>query len=142
MLDGVFSGFAPKIMELEEKSGIPTVGADAADSLAQFKGRALVIHSADDKVVSAKKHFGYLESALADKDNVRFMLVSGKAHNPNYTEDAVKYLALYAKQLTKSLKRGRLATEEQKKEFVASFDWMRMTEQDESVWKEIIDVIG
>jgi pimeloyl-ACP methyl ester carboxylesterase len=142
MLDGVFNGFAPKIMELEEKSGIPTVGADAADSLAQFKGRALVIHSADDKVVSAKKHFGYLESALADKDNVRFMLVSGKAHNPNYTEDAVKYLALYAKQLTKSLKRGRLATEEQKKEFVASFDWMRMTEQDEAIWKEIIDVIG
>ena len=142
MLDGVFNAYAPKIMELEEKHGIPTLGADAAASLAGFDGRALIIHSKDDKVVSAKKHFAYLRDELAGKENVRFMLVKGKAHNPNYTEDAVGYLATYVKTLTKRLKKGTLATDEQKREFVASFDWMRMTEQDETVWKEIIDFIG
>ncbi len=142
MLDGVFSIYAPKIMELEERNGIPTLSADAAASLADYNGRALVIHSADDKVVSAKKHFFHLRKELALNPNVRFMLVNGKAHNPNYTEDAVRYLAYYVKTLTKRLKKGTLATEEQSAEFVDSFDWMRMTEQDETVWNAIIAVLG
>ncbi|MBQ1933644.1 MAG: alpha/beta fold hydrolase [Clostridia bacterium] len=142
MLDGVFSAYAPLIMKLEEGNAIPTLGADAATSLADYKGRALVIHSKDDRVVSAKKHFAYLKEALAVNENVRFMLVNGKAHNPNYTQDAVKYLAAYVKTLTRRLRKGTLATPEAREEFVASFDWWRMTEQDEAVWKEIIDVIG
>lgn len=142
MLDGVFNAYAPKIMALEEKNGVPTLYADAAVSLKDYNGRALVIHSADDKVVSAKKHFFYLKKELAPNLNVRFMLVNGKAHNPNYTEDAVKYLAYYVKTLTKRLKKGMPASEEQRAEFVASFDWMRMTEQDEAVWESIIAVLN
>lgn len=142
MIDGAFGVYAPKILELEEKNGIPTLSADAAASLIDYKGRALIIHSADDKVVSAKKHFFYLRKELALNPNVRFMLVNGKGHNPNYTEDAVKYLAHYAKTLTKRLKKGSLTTEAQRTEFVDSFDWMRMTEQDETVWDVIIAVLG
>ena len=42
---------------------------------------------------------------------------------------------------TKLSKKGKLDTPEQKAAFVASYDWDRMTAQDESVWKEIFDCL-
>lgn len=69
------------------------------------------------------------------------MLVEGKKHNPNYTVDAVNYLGEYTGQLTKKLKKKELVTEEQKKAFVDSFDWQRMTAQDENVWAEMFAVL-
>ena len=37
----------------------------------------------------------------------------------------------------KALKENKLATPEQRSEFKASFDWDKMTVQDETVWNEI-----
>ena len=67
------------------------------------------------------------------------MLEKGKDHNPNYTADAVRYLGEYLAQLNKTKK--SLRTAEQKKAFVASFDWWRMTAQDEDVWQKIFEVL-
>ncbi len=150
LFPGVMCSYADKIIEIETKANRLAQIADAADSLSHYKGRALIIHSADDKVVSAKKHFSYIKDSvekyndpeLGYESHVEFMLVNGKGHNPNYAEDAVRYLAYYVNTLTKRLKKGTLATKEQREEFVASFDWWRMTEQDEAVWKEIINVLG
>jgi hypothetical protein len=64
------------------------------------------------------------------------MLVNGKGHNPNYTAEAVKYLGEFSALRAKLLK-NKKATDEEKARFVASFDWHRMTAQDEEVWKEI-----
>ena len=69
------------------------------------------------------------------------MLVDGKKHNPNYTVDAVNYLGEYTAQLTRKLKKKELVTPEQKKAFVESFDWDRMTAQDETVWEKIFAVL-
>ncbi len=139
---GLLSPFAEKIYTIEREANPKTAECDAVGSLASFEGKGLIIHSYDDGVVSFEKHFAYMSEALAANTNVRFFAVNGKGHNPNYTEDAAKYLASYVKMLAKRLKNGTLATEEQRAEFVASFDWMRMTEQDETVWKEIINVLG
>ena len=65
----------------------------------------------------------------------------GKKHNPNYTVDAVNYLGEYVKKLTEKQKKKELISEEQKKVFVDSFDWGRMTAQDESVWAEIFKTL-
>ena len=64
------------------------------------------------------------------------MLEKGKDHNPNYTQDAVKYLAEYMSAVNKQKK--NLRTDEQKKAFRDSFDWKRMTAQDEKVWSKIL----
>ncbi|MBQ2733626.1 MAG: alpha/beta hydrolase [Clostridia bacterium] len=150
LFPGIMRGYANKVMEIEEKANQLAAICDAADTLTFYKGQALIIHSADDKVVSARKHFDYIKKTVEDYNDrelgyesyVRFMLVDGKGHNPNYTEDAVKYLAHYVKTLNKRLKEGTLGTEKEREEFVASFDWMRMTEQDEAVWEEILTVLG
>ena len=70
------------------------------------------------------------------KENVRFILESRKGHNPNYTEEAVVLLGEFGGARTKFAKKKN-ATETDKKQFVAAFEWDKMTEQDERVWEEI-----
>ena len=82
-------------------------------------------------------HFDTLQRELADRENIRLLLVEGKGHNPNYTSDAVQYLAEYTTKLAKLDKKKLLETDAQKKAFLDSFDWHRMTEQDDAVWQEI-----
>ena len=97
----------------------------------------LLIYSEDDKMCRKTPHFDALQAGLSGQENVRLLLVSSKSHNPNYTADAVKYLAEYSDAVQKFTKKKLLETEEQKTAFRASYDWKRMTEQDESVWAEI-----
>ena len=93
----------------------------------------------DDKTCSAKLNFVKLRDALEDEENVTFLLENGKGHNPNYTEAAVKYKDKFFADLTKKRKSGELSTDEQKRAFIESYDWHKMTEQDEKVWQIIFD---
>lgn len=126
-----------------EKAANPDYAAcSAADGLRNTDATVLVIHSADDTVVKANLHFRPLQAALADRENIRFLEVNGKEHNPNYTADAVRYKRMYLAQLSKRLKRGTLSSIEQRREFVAGFDWDRMTAQDDAVWQEIFAALA
>ena len=146
MLGQIFSGFmkgyARYIYENVEKKANPEfIKYDALETLANTDKRALIIHSADDKDVKCECHFEVLKSALGDRENLEFWLVNGKAHNPNYTEDAVKYKDEFFATLTKKLKNKELETPQQKQEFVDSYDWWRMTAQDMDVWNKIFEFI-
>ena len=138
---GLLKPYASYIYNIEKNANPDYCDYDAAKSLEGFEGKALIIHSRDDKTVSAKIHFEYLQEALKEKENIRFLSVEGKNHNPNYTKEAVKLLGEYVSALTKSIKNKSLASEEARREFVASFDWDRMTEQDGKVWNEIISAL-
>ena len=83
-----------------------------------------------------RRHYDLLKAGLEGNGNVRFILVNGKGHNPNYTEEAVKYLGEFSRARAKLLK-NKKATGEDKERFVSSFDWDKMTLQDEAIWKEI-----
>jgi hypothetical protein len=87
-----------------------------------------------------RDHYEILKEELGDRDNVSFMLVSGKGHNPNYTKEAVGLLGEFGKARTKLLK-NKKATKEDKERFIKSLDWKKMTEQDENVWKEIFEYL-
>ena len=113
----------------------------AADTLLLTQAQVLIIASDNDKVVKTKSHFDYLKKRLSGKKNISFLLVEGRDHNPNYTEDAVSYKNIFTKRLSKMRKAGLLATQEQKQKFINEFDWWRMTEQDEVVWREILKTL-
>ena len=68
---------------------------------------------------------------------MHFLSMADRGHNPNYTPAAAAYLGEYAVALAKKRKAGELATAEQRRAFVASWDFWRMTEQDDGVWAEI-----
>ena len=134
-LSGFMKHYVADAYEVEREYNGDYVFANAEHSLKNSDVKALIIHSVDDPVVSFDMHFKKLREALSYKENIRFLEVDGKKHNPNYTRSAVKLLAEYGKSLKKNKK--NLKTPEQRQAFVDSFDWHAITEQDEEVWNEI-----
>lgn len=134
---GLLSGYRKAVLELETRSNPKFVSFNAVESLSKSSVKALLIYSDNDQMCRKTPHFDTLAAGLSSRENIRLLLVSGKGHNPNYTQDAVNYLAEYAAEVAKRDKKKLLETDEQKKAFRDSFDWRRMTEQDEAVWQEI-----
>lgn len=142
MLEQSFSGFLkgyrPGIMELERRANPAYVQFDARESLKNIGAKVLLIYSADDKIVHKSIHFNALQQALADCAHVRFLLVDGKNHNPSYDDDAVAYKDAFFREYTRAAKKKRLETSRQQEEFMARYDWRRMTGQDDAVWDAVI----
>ena len=131
---GVLWLFGRKIYAKEQQTNPKFIGFDAIATLADTKAKVLIMHSRDDKTLSFKQHFGVMKKALGNRENITFAEIDGKNHNPNYTEDAVEYMAAFFAEYQQALKENALADDESKKNFVAKFDWERMTKQDDDVW--------
>ncbi len=134
-------GFYSYFYAIEEKNNPVFSKTNTVESLKNTETKVLIIHSQDDKTVNVKKHFEVIKKGLAHNKNVSFLLVSGKNHNPNFTEDAVKYKDKFFETLSKKLKNHELSSDEKKKTFVESFDWWKMTAQDEKVWEKIFEFL-
>jgi len=113
----------------------------AVRTLMSTKSKVLVIHSTDDKTVKFKNHFEVMRRALVGYDRITFWAVSGKGHNPNYTEQAVKYKDKFFKTYQRALKKNLFETERDKELFAERFDWNAMTEQDMDVWERIFEML-
>lgn len=139
---GLLRGIYKEAYALEKKSNPDYIDSCAIDSLKNYHGNALIIHSMDDKVVKGKYHFNVLKEKLKDNKNISFLSTNNKNHNPNYTVDAVKYKDYFFKQYQKALKKKGLQSDEQKQKFIAKFDWYRMTTQDMNLWNHILNVLN
>lgn len=129
--------YRKSIMKLEREANPDFVSYNAVESLKSSNTKALLIYSSDDPLVK-QRHYEILKNELSAHENISFMLLSKKGHNPNYTEDAVKILGEFSVARAELLKRNNL-TKEDKKIFIESFNWTAMTEQDEIVWKAIFE---
>ncbi len=133
--------FHAKIYRKEKQNQPDYVRCHAVRTLARSKSKVLIIHSSDDKTVKYKRHFDVMRKALAGYENITFQAVSGKRHNPNYTEDAVKYKDKFFKTYKRALRRNLFETERDEELFAARFDWDRMTAQDMTVWEKIFEAL-
>lgn len=138
---GILKFYRKAIMELEQQSNPEYVKYNGVESLSKTDAKALLIYSDDDKMCHKNPHFDVLSEGLSEKENITCMLVHGKGHNPNYTADAVKYKDEFFDTMTKKTKKKELETEEQKAILRNSYDWERMTCQDEDVWAEIFKTL-
>lgn len=138
---GILKGYRKAIMQIEHDANPDFVGYNAVESLSKSNAKVLLIYSDNDKLCRKAAHYDTLKAGLKDKENIKLLLVSNKGHNPNYTEDAVKYLGEYVSKRAKMIKKKQLQTDEQKKNFLASWDWNRMTSQDDTVWAEIFNCL-
>lgn len=132
---GPLKGYRKAVLALEQESNPNFFTFNAVESLKNSDVQALLIYSEDDQLCR-RTHYDILKEGLGEKESVRFLFVQNKGHNPNYTTDAVKLLGEFGKARTKLAKKKN-ATKEEKAQFVASFDWERMTKQDDAVWGEI-----
>lgn len=138
---GPLKGYRKPVMKLERESNPGFVNYNAVQTLSNSNAKVLLVYSANDKMVLREIHYDLLKKGLSGRDNIRFLLVENKSHNPNYTEEAVAYLREYTVALAQKQKKKELQTPQQKKAFLASFDWNRMTDQDPVVWAEIFSTL-
>ncbi len=134
---GLLKGYQKDIFELEANTNPDYIDNDAVLNLKNSETKALLIYSDNDHLVDKKIHYDYLYENLKDNKNIKFLLEHNKGHNPNYTLNAVSLL----KDLTIKTKKAKNLNEEEKIKFRDSFDFDKMTEQDEDVWKEIEDFL-
>ncbi len=139
--EGLLSVYRKPIIKLEREANSKYFDYYAPDSIKTSGAKALLIYSKDDPVCKKTPHYDVLEQAFCESDNVTMLLVDKKGHNPNYTEDAAKYLSEYVAKRTEETKAKRLSTEEERRNFVESFDWKRMTEQDDEIWNKIFEFL-
>lgn len=134
-LSGALIAFRKDIHALERSSNPDYVDFSGEKTLADSEIPVMLIYSDNDPTVHKSAHYDILYSALKDRKNTEFLLVSEKGHNPNYTKEAVKLLG----ELVAALVHGRkLKTPEEREKFKSSFDWNAVTEQDKSVWLKIL----
>lgn len=138
---GILSLWRKDLYSLEAKVNPNYYAYNAIDTLSKTEARALIIHSEDDPIVGFDKNFGKLLGALSGRSRISFLSVNGKRHSPNYTFEAVKYKDEYFAELNTMRKKKKFKTDEQRKAFADSYDWRKMTEQDEKLWQIIFDHI-
>ncbi|MBQ8439095.1 MAG: alpha/beta fold hydrolase [Clostridia bacterium] len=139
---GIMRGVGKRLLQEETEANPNWISCNAIDALSDSPVKALIIHSEDDPTVSCKAHFDLMQSTLADKDNITFLKVNGKRHNPNYTVDAVQYKDRFFATYQKALKKKALSTDAEKQAFIDGFDWKRMTEQDMEIWNTIFEFLN
>ena len=133
---GILKGYRKAVLALERETNPDFVDYNAVETLSNSSVKALLIYSGNDKLCK-KKHYDILSKGLSGRENVTLMLEKGKGHNPNYTTDAALYLKEFLAKRVKLANTKKL-TDEKKQAFVSSFDWHKMTEQDETVWEKIL----
>ena len=142
IVNSFFSGnlkcYRKAVMELEKTSNPEFVKYNAVETLSNTSAKVLLIYS-DNDIRVRKNHYDMLKESLENRNNIKFILEHNKRHNPNYTHNAVEQLGIYAAEMKKKTKQKLLVTDEQKKAFVKSYDWHKITEQDENVWNKIFE---
>lgn len=134
---GPLKWYRKAIMALERQANPRFVEYNAIESLSNSSVKALLIYSEDD-TLCRRNHYDKLKASLDGKENVKFLFVTEKGHNPNYSKQAVAYLNEFGKARAK-LARKKNVTKEEKAKFVASYDWKKMTEQDTEIWSKIFE---
>lgn len=135
-LTGIMKLFRRQVFAVERKANPKYADVNGVETLKRSDVPALLIYSDNDPVVRRENNYDVLEKELRGRENTIFHLESAKGHNPNYTKEAVALLADFA---AASAKAKELNTEEDKKKFRDSFDWDKMTDQDQSVWQIIFE---
>lgn len=141
VMTGILKIYRKAIYKLECEAFPNYAGYDGRDTLRETKVKTLIIHSRDDGTCLYKNHFEPLYEAVCGNENVEFLALDGKGHYPQFTADAVKYHRECARAYAQKKKKKELSTDGQRSAFCASYDWERMTKQDDGVWDKIFEFI-
>lgn len=137
----MFKSARKAIIDFEESMNPGYTRLNAIDSIKKSGVKALICHSVDDPLVSVNDHHYSLIKAFEGNENVRFITVEGRSHNPNFTESAVKALAAFFNEKKQLEKKRKLRTPEQKSALISRHDFWQMTEQDMTFWNQVFAFI-
>lgn len=130
----------PYFYNIEKKLNPEYYQSSAIKTLKAATVPVMIIHSMDDNSVY-KRHFLKLQRVLDGKENINFLKLDDRLHHPTYTVEAAQSKDRFTKEHKRRLKEGIPTDTLEHKEFLMSYDWYKMTDQDESVWKKIFDFL-
>ncbi|MBQ0125696.1 MAG: alpha/beta hydrolase [Clostridiales bacterium] len=124
-----------------EKSAEPEIFAtDVISFLKSTSDKIFFIHSKDDTIVPYGMYTGYIENSIKNA-NFIFHSETSRGHNPNYSDDAVKYMKDTFSEYLGLVSKGVLDTYEKKKAYMSDKSAMKMTVQDGRIFDKIDDFI-
>lgn len=127
------------VMKYEKKTVPEYFEIDNIEYLKNTKDKLLVIQSDDDTVVPYKIAFKVAEDS--NNPNVKTIKVTGRKHNPNYSDDAIKYMSESFGNFYRQIKDKTIKTDEDKINYFKNISLDRLTEQDEKMFEEILKFI-
>lgn len=107
--------------------------------LAATTDKLLWFHSTDDPMVNYEYNAGQV--IQLHNPNVHVVTVEGKKHNPQYTQGALDRMNTWIGEYNRLVKSKHLATLEARKAYFADKPVAMMTEQDPTVYDEILRFI-
>jgi len=126
------------VYRFEKKANPQYVDSSSLDAFKTTNANVLIVHSKDDDIVKYDVGAGYLQKYLEPKPNIKYLILDGKKHEPQYTKEASKYFYSFFEEYPVLIKKKVLKTKEDRIAYVNKFDFWKMTEQDKEVWDEII----
>lgn len=134
------SRFVNAIVEHAERKCDPEIArADNAAYLKETTDRLLFIASRDDPMVPYSIGAGLAQTL--GNDNLSFLTVDGRKHNPNYTPEALAFMQESFGTFNRLVAEGKLQTLEEKRAFFAERPAAKMTVQDDAVMGEVVRFI-
>lgn len=129
-----------RILKYERKINPQYSQIDNDEYLKNINDKLFFIQSIDDAIVPYSIGLGTVE--LINNKNIQTKKMNDRKHNPNYTDEAVKYMNEVFGKYNYLLKKKEIKTDAQKIEYFKDVSIAKLTEQDQSLFDEIINFIN
>lgn len=134
MLSGPMAPWVRTVLELERRLNPRYADCGAVTTLSGTRAKVLLIYSDDDQTIRKVHHYDVLAATLAERENVELVLLSGRDHNPTYSDRGLAYKKSFFAALQKEKEKKTLTPD-----FMKRWDWRLMNEQDDALWQRIED---
>lgn len=125
------------ILKYERKQFPTYYDLNNFDYLTHTSDKLLFIHSKDDQMVHYDVSMKVVEQI--NNQNIETVVVDHRGHNPNYTEEAVKYMQQVFGEYNQLVKKKKIKTDEEKINYFKNVSLEKLVEQDEKIISRIIE---
>ena len=128
-----------RVLKYESKMGKEYYALDNIEYLKTTKDKIFFIQSDDDPIIPYDVALKVVEQI--DNPNVKTLRLTGRKHNPNYTDEAVRYMNEVFGVYYQLIKDKKIRTDQEKIAYFKDKSIAKMTEQDPQIFDQIIAFI-
>ena len=134
------SSLVANLIQKYELKTVPEYASiDNFNYLKTTNDKLFVIQSEDDTIVPYKAGLKVVEDSM--NPLIKTLKVNGRRHNPNYTDEAVKYMTETFREYYMLIKNKKIKTDEEKINYFKNVSKEKLTEQDQKIFRQIINFI-
>ncbi len=127
------------ILRYEKKIGGNLYNLDNVELLKTTKDRIFYIQSEDDQMVPFETAFKVVEAA--NNPSIKTLKMSGRKHNPNYTDSAIQYMNEVFGNFYNEVANKNIKTKEDRINYFKDVSLEKLVEQDAKMFDEIAKFI-